>query len=76
MRKLFEYANIYASQSTFKDFALIKFCLCAIGVFIGVLLPESVQAYALIVAGAVFLITYILLMLKFIKLIINESKKK
>ena len=69
MKKLFEYANIYAKQSTWKDFALVKFCLCAIGVIIGVLLPKSVQTYALIIAGAIFVITYIPLMIKFIMII-------
>ena len=76
MKKLFEYANIYAKQSTWKDFALVKFCLCAIGVIIGVLLPESIRTYALIIAGMVFLITYIPLMVDFIKVILRESKKK
>ena len=69
MKKLFEYANIYAKQSTWKDFALVKFCLCAIGVIIGVLLPESVRTAALIIAGAIFVITYIPLMIKFIMII-------
>ena len=69
MKKLFEYANIYAKQSTWKDFALIKFCLCAIGVIIGVLLPESVRTATLIIAGAIFVITYIPLMIKFIIII-------
>ena len=66
MKKLFEYANIYAKQSTWKDFALVKFCLCAIGIIIGVLLPKSVQTFTLIFAGAIFVITYIPLMIKFI----------
>ena len=76
MKKLFEYANIYAKQSTWKDFTLVKFCLCAIGVIIGVLLPESVRSYALIIACVVFLITYVPLMVGFIKVIIKEKKKK
>lgn len=69
MKKLFEYANTYAKQSTWKDFALVKFCLCAIGVIIGVLLPESVRTATLIIAGAIFVITYIPLMIKFIMII-------
>lgn len=76
MKNLFEYANIYAKQSTWKDFALVKFCLCAIGVIIGVLLPGSVRIYALVIAGVVFLITYIPLMVGFVKVILRENKKK
>ncbi len=73
MKKLFDYATAYAKQSTWKDFALIKFCLCAIGIIIGVLLPKTVMKPALIIAGVVFIITYIPLMVKFIKLIFREK---
>ena len=69
MKKLFEYANIYAKQCTWKEFAMVKFCLCAIGVIIGVILPKSVQTYALIIAGAIFVITYIPLMIRFVRII-------
>ena len=73
MKKLFDYATAYAKQSSWKDFALIKFCLCAIGIIIGVLLPKTVMKPALIIAGMVFVITYIPLMVKFIKLIFREK---
>ena len=36
MKKLFEYANQYVQESDWKDMALLKFCLCAMGVMIGV----------------------------------------
>ncbi len=75
MKKLFDYANAYAKQSSWKDFALIKFCLCAIGIIIGVLLPKTVTKPALIIAGAVFVITYIPLMVKFIKVIVCEKER-
>ncbi len=73
MKKLFDYATAYAKQSSWKDFALIKFCLCAIGIIIGVLLPKTVMKTALIIAGAVFVITYIPLMVKFIKVIVCKK---
>ncbi len=75
MKKLFDYATAYAKQSSWKDFALIKFCLCAIGIIIGVLLPKSVMKPALIIAGVVFIITYIPLMVKFIKIIVCEKER-
>lgn len=74
MKKLFDYANKYASKSTWKEFALVKFCVCAIGVIIGVLLPDSVKKQALIIAGIIFVITYIPLMAGFIKVIKKEKK--
>ncbi len=75
MKKLFDYATEYAKQSTWKDFALIKFCLCAIGIIIGVLLPKTVTKPALIIAGVVFIITYIPLMVKFIKVIVCKKER-
>ncbi len=76
MKTLFDYANAYAKQCSWKDFALIKFCLCAIGIIIGVLLPKAGTKPALMIAGTVFIITYIPLMVKFIKLIIREKGRK
>ena len=73
MKRLIDYASAYAKECSWKDFALIKFCLCAIGIIIGVLLPKTVMQPALIIAGVVFVITYIPLMFKFIKLIFREK---
>ncbi len=73
MKRLIDYATAYAKECSWKDFALIKFCLCAIGIIIGVLLPKTVMKPALIIAGVVFVITYIPLMVKFIKLIFREK---
>ncbi len=75
MKKLFHYATEYAKQCSWKDFALIKFCLCAIGIIIGVLLPKTVMKPVLIIAGTVFIITYIPLMLKFIKVIVCKKER-
>lgn len=69
MKKLFEYANVYAGKSTWKEFALVKFCLCAIGVMIGVSLQEKAKKKALGLAGIVFALTYIPLMRGFFKVV-------
>ncbi|MGM9550656.1 MAG: permease of phosphate ABC transporter [Clostridia bacterium] len=73
MKKLFDYANKYAKKSTWKEFALVKCCVCAIGVIIGVLLPDTVKIQALIIAGIVFVVTYIPLMAGFIKILRNKE---
>ena len=39
MKKLFGYADKYVKQSDWKDLAMIKFCLAAMGVLIGISLP-------------------------------------
>ena len=62
--KLFDAANQYCKESDWKTLAMIKFCLCSIGVIIGVLLPPDVKAAALVIAALVFVVTYIPLMLK------------
>lgn len=73
MKWLFDAADRYCAQSTWKDLALVKFCLCAMGVIIGVLLPVSVKKTALWVALIVFAVTYILLMTKFFRILFNRT---
>lgn len=66
--KLFEVANQYCKESTWKTLALIKFCLFSMGIIVGVFLPDSLKTMILVVFGIVFLITYIPLMRKFYSL--------
>ncbi len=73
MKWLFDAADRYCAQSTWKDLSLIKFCLCAIGIIIGVLLPVSAKKIALWVALIVFVVTYILLMTKFFRILFNRT---
>ena len=65
--KLFDAANQYCKESDWKTFAMIKFCLCSMGVIIGVLLPQSVKTAALTIAAVVFVVTYVPLMIKLFK---------
>ena len=41
MKKLLELGNRYAENSDWKDFALTKFCLCAMGILIGLKIPTN-----------------------------------
>ena len=66
--KLFEVADRYCKESTWKTMAAVKFCLFSIGIIVGVLLPETCQPPVLVIFGIVFIITYIPLMRKFFKL--------
>jgi uncharacterized membrane protein YoaK (UPF0700 family) len=76
VKKLFDAADRYVAQSNWKDFALVKFCLCAIGVIIGVLLPQSVKTAAFWVALVVFVITYIVLMTKFFRVLLSAPTEE
>lgn len=67
MEKLLEIGNKYAEKSNWKDFSLVKFCLCAIGIIIGTFIPKNKKKDVRIILGFVFGITYIALMTKVIK---------
>ncbi|MGN1101072.1 MAG: hypothetical protein ACI4RG_02705 [Huintestinicola sp.] len=43
MCRLFEYADRYIKESDWKDIALLKLCLCAIGVLIGISIAPGAQ---------------------------------
>ena len=58
MKQLFYYADKYIQQSTWKDFALLKFCLFAMGVLVGIHIPQKNRKPVGIAAVAVFAATY------------------
>lgn len=67
--KLFDAANQYCKESTWKTLAALKFCLLSIGVAIGVLLPDACKTPVLIGCAIVFAVTYIPLMAKLFRLL-------
>ena len=66
--KLFDKANRYCRESTWKTLAALKFCLFSIGIIVGVLLPDTCRTPVLIIFGIVLIATYIPLMAKFIRI--------
>lgn len=71
MKKLFEYGDEYAQESTWRDFALLKFCLAALGTAMGLCAPKKWKTPALIASIAVFVGTLIPLMVKFVRIILR-----
>lgn len=69
MRKFLEIGNRYAQQSDWKDFALTKICLCAMGILIGLKISENKKKPIAIISGITFLGTYALLMAKVFKIV-------
>lgn len=65
MKKIFACADRYIKECDWKDLAMLKFCLCAIGVMLGLSIPKEKKKVPLIVAGIVFTVTYIPLMMKY-----------
>lgn len=64
MKGLLEFGNRYAKESTWKDFALVKFCLFSMGLAAGTQVPEKHIKKAIGAAACVFAATYIPLMAK------------
>lgn len=65
--KLFDSADRYLDKSDWKDLALIKFCLCSMGIMIGAVLPEKSRKAAICGASVVFAATYVPLMAKYFR---------
>ena len=76
VKSLFSYADAYIKNCTWKDLALVKFCLCAIGVMIGLSVPKEKRKIPFLGALLVFLVTYFPLMRKFIRVIKEERNKQ
>ena len=72
MKALLEFGNRYAKQSTWKDFALTKFCLFSMGLAAGMYVPEKYRKTTLTAAGCLFAATYIPLMTKVFRLLLGQ----
>ena len=73
MKKLFEFANQYIASLKWQHFSLIKFCLIGLGVLIGILVPAEIKVTVGIVAGVIFVGTYIPVMVHFVKAWFNHK---
>ena len=74
MKRLLELGNQYVRESDWKDLALVKFCLCAVGIMIGIQIPTKHKK--VVVAGAlgVFVVTYIPLMTKLFMIAVRRRE--
>ena len=71
MNKLLELGNRYAKNSDWKDFALVKICLCAMGILIGVSLPKKHMRVTQAISGTVVGAIYFILMRKVVGIILE-----
>ena len=74
MRKLLDIGNRYAKESTWKDFALVKFCLFAMGLAAGTQVPDKYKKAAVGAAAGVFAVTYVPLMAKLFRIAFRGKK--
>jgi hypothetical protein len=68
MNKLLDYSTEFIKQSDWKELALIKVCLCAMGVMWGMALPKKTHKPAAFIVVVVFVATYLPLMLKLLRI--------
>ena len=76
MKRLFSAADAYIAKMNWKDLALVKLCLCAAGVMLGLAAPKRVRKWAALGAVAVFVATYLPIMLKFLSHLEGEMRKE
>ena len=69
IKKLFDSGDLFLRQTTWKDLAVLKFCLLALGLLAGSFVPERHRPPARITALTVFLATYIPLMGKYFRIL-------
>lgn len=73
MNCLIEKWNQYVQESDWKTIALLKLCLCAMGVMIGLKIPRRRMRAAGCTAFAVFLACYVPLMWKLVQILRRED---
>ena len=71
---LFYYGDRYLKKSSWKDLAMVKFCLFSMGVLAGMKIPRRDRKCAAAVAGVVFAVTYIPLMTKFFAIVREKEE--
>lgn len=75
MKRLFASADEFLRESDWRDLAVIKFCLFSMGLLAGLQVRERSKKGVRAAAFAVFLLTYIPLMVKFFR-IFTENRQE
>lgn len=74
MRKLLEAANRYVETSDWKIIAVLKFCLIALGMIVGMLIRPEHRKPVFLGALGVFFAAYIPLMVKFFRVFAEKRQ--
>jgi len=76
MKRLFDCADRYVQSRDWKMVALVKFCLCSIGVLLGLSVPGKHKKTAGGFALGMFLATYFSLMTDFLSFAVHFFRTK
>ena len=71
---LFDRADRYAAQSTWRDFALVKICLFSMTGLMGLLVPLRKKKWAALGAGLLFIPTYVVLLRRFLPFLLERDE--
>ena len=74
MKKLLEIGNQYARESDWTDFALVKICLCAMGIAIGAQVSPKYRRAVTGAAAGVCVAAYIPLMARLFAVIFHKDR--
>lgn len=72
MERIFASADEFAAESSWKDLAVLKVCLLSLGLLAGMQLGERCKRGVKIAASAVFVLTYIPLMAKYLGILFRK----
>lgn len=76
MQFLFKATDRYLDESDWKTLALIKFCLCAMGVMLGCNVPQKHKKGVMAGACGVFVAAYIPLMTKLFRVFREQAQEQ
>ena len=74
LTRLFDRADRCAAQSTWEDLALLKLCLAALGLMLGLAVPARQKKKAGLAAALVFVPTYILLLVRYLPRLLQKKE--
>ena len=76
MKRIFDCADHYVQSRDWKLVSILKFCLCSMGVLLGLVIPGKNKKTAGGMAAGVFLVTYIALMADFLTFAVDFFRKE
>jgi len=76
MKRIFNCADAYIQARSWKMLSALKFCLCSIGILLGLAIPGKHKKTSAIAAFGVFLATYIPLMADFLSFAVDFFRPK
>lgn len=76
MKRLIETGQEYIKAMSIRDMALLKICLYSAGILMGLAIPSKCRKKVSIVASILFIVTYILAILPFLKMLQEKSDNR